>query len=185
MRYAVYPHPMPCAGCKNKLSMQFPSPITTRHPAAQDAPRLITPAMHVCIHHHRRRRHHPLLLSQSLENRNHEVEAKMNSALELLALHPLSQVSLNIIRGIGDLSSRLTVPGPHVGVLGLELAVHHLDDVLTNDGEELPGVERAARRDVEVLAAGMRGNKKVVPRRGRVPVVLCGGVSISRAEVYG
>jgi hypothetical protein len=39
----------------------------------------------------------------------------------------------------------------------LQIVLQHVDDDLAEDGEELPGVERAGRGEVEARGGGVRG----------------------------
>lgn len=64
----------------------------------------------------------------------------------------------------------LTVPGPLVCELRRQATLHHVDDVLAQDGEELEAVEIASRRDVEALGGGVRRDDEVGAGGEGVPV---------------
>lgn len=61
------------------------------------------------------------------------------------------------------------VPGPTISELGLEDALHHVGDVVSNDWKELPAMERAARGHVEALAVRMGRDEEIVCWSRRVP----------------
>lgn len=70
---------------------------------------------------------------------------------------PVLQVPDNLVRGIRRVSvAALLVPGPPVGKVAVQGSLQHVDDVVTDDGQELPSVERAARGQIQVVAVRVR-----------------------------
>lgn len=72
----------------------------------------------------------------------------------------------------------LAIPGPLLGQLGGEVALEHLDDVVAEDGEELPAVEGAACCDEESLCGGVWRDDEVGAGCECIP--LCMSVTVWR-----
>lgn len=94
------------------------------------------------------------------------------TAARLLRLLHLLQRAVDVVCGVGSVGVR-AVPRPHLLFLLRELALQHGNHLFANDGQELPAVERAARGEVEVVAAGVLTDEEVVVGGVRVP----GGIS--------
>jgi hypothetical protein len=78
-------------------------------------------------------------------------------------LGEILQIPDHLVSGIGRvLGIAVLVPRPAVGVLASEGAIHHCGDILANDGQELPAMERAARSDEEILAMRVWGDEEVM-----------------------
>lgn len=64
----------------------------------------------------------------------------------------------------------LPVPSPLVRELRRQPTLHHVDNVLAQDGEELEAVEVAARGDVQALGGGVGRDDEVGAGGEGVPV---------------
>lgn len=84
---------------------------------------------------------------------------------------PLLQVSYNLVRGVSRVTiARRLVPRPALGVFGVEGALHHGHDVLADDRQEFPAVERPARGHVQIVTMRVWRDEEVVRWRRSVPV---------------
>jgi hypothetical protein len=64
----------------------------------------------------------------------------------------------------------LPIPSPFVSELRRQPALHHVDNVLAQDGEELEAVEVAAGGDVQALCGGVGRDDEVGAGGEGVPV---------------
>ncbi len=62
----------------------------------------------------------------------------------------------------------------------LQVAFQHVDDELAEDGEEFPGVERAAGGEVEARGGGVRGYDPGAVAGEGIPGVFEKGVALIR-----
>lgn len=66
-------------------------------------------------------------------------------------------------------SSLLSIPCPSFSNIGVELAIQHLNNILSNDRQELPTMERSSGGNEEVLAARMIRNDEILIRGNAIP----------------
>lgn len=77
-------------------------------------------------------------------------------------------------------SLKLTIPSPSSRQVWVQVAFHHLDDILANYRQELPGMERTTCSQEQATAVWMAAHEKVLCRRDCIPEILVNTALISR-----
>lgn len=86
-------------------------------------------------------------------------------------LHVRRQVKLSVICWIGPALVITHIPIPSLCQVNVQRTLHHLGDVFANHWEELPPVERATCREVQVGTVGMPSDEEIMCRGDCIPTL--------------
>lgn len=88
----------------------------------------------------------------------------------LITANPVLQVANDLVSWISRVPiATLLVPRPPISEFCGQGPLHHFDNIIPNDWQELPAVKRASRGNVEVLAVRVRCDEEVMGGSRRIP----------------